>query len=117
MSVRVYTFERDHASEVLGPAACVSSAAAAALTAAINERPIRFEQLTEPGNPHPVMAVLFADPICMQHFDGLIDATLKLSGVRALSMRELDAHEPMGLSRLAGARPANDNGPVDSRVA
>lgn len=110
MSVRVYKFERNAATDLLAPEHSVSAAAADALTAAINGQPmIRYEELTESNNPRPIVAVVFADPICMQHFDSLIEATLELSGVRAHEVRELEPHAPLEVGRLRKAESANDS--------
>ena len=80
---RVYTFERNTAADILSPYELVSSAAIGAIMAAINGRPgIRFEMLSDADDPRPAVAVLFANAISMEHFDGLIEATLALSGVK-----------------------------------
>jgi len=88
---RVYTFERNVAADILSPYELVSSAAIGAIVAAINGRSgIRFEVLSDADDPQPAVAVLFSNPISMEHFDGLIEATLALSGVK-LSVAEAPA--------------------------
>ena len=83
---RVYTFERD-ASEFAPSCELVSNAAVGAVLAAINGRSgIRFEVLTDADNPKPVIAVLFSNPLSMAYFDGLLEATLRISGIRARVM-------------------------------
>src|SRR6476659_220624 len=105
MPVRVYKLERNAATDMLPAGQSVSAAAAIALAAAINgQAGIRFEELTEPNNPRPIVAVIFADPFCRQHFDSLIEATLELSGIRAIEVRELEPHASLEVGRLRKAR-------------
>lgn len=119
MLVRVYTFERDAQADTLPADARVSTAAIGALIAAINERfGIQFEELTEPDNHRPVIAVLFAGPVCRHHFDGLIEATLKLSGVRICSTQEMEAHPTTHPAAVhANTSPANDSPDGDASRA
>lgn len=78
---RVYTFERDGAEQVASES--VSKTAINAVVAAINDTPgIRYEELTDPDNPRPIIAMLFADSRRMQQFDELVAATLKLSAIK-----------------------------------
>jgi hypothetical protein len=101
---RVYTFERDPSSVLFPTTELVSTAAVRAVVAAINDQPgIRYEELTDSDNAKPIIALLFADALRLQHFDGLIEATLKLCGVRvhvvhgpACPLDELHAAEPRG---------------------
>ena len=110
MPVRVYKFERDVATDFLAPGQSVSPAASEALIAAINgQLTIRYEVLTEANNPRPIIAVIFADPFCRQHFDSLIEATLVLNGVRAREVRELEPHASLEVGRLRKVGSANDS--------
>ena len=101
---RVYTFERDQSSALFPTVELVSTAAVRAVVAAINDQPgIRYEELTDSDNPKPIVALLFADAVRMAHFDGLIEVTLKLCGVRVCgmhgpvcSLHELRAPETRG---------------------
>jgi hypothetical protein len=80
---RVYTFERDPSSDLFPTTELVSTAAVRAVVAAINDQPgIRYEELTDSDNARPILALLFADALRMERFDRLIEATLKLCGVR-----------------------------------
>ena len=104
---RVYTFERDHSSVVFPTIELVSTAAGRAVVAAINEQEgIRFEELTDSDNPKPIIALLFSDVVRMEHFDRLIDATLKLCGVRVSVVHGPEARE------LALPPPAPRNEPA-----
>jgi len=84
----VYMFER--VGTQTGSKEPVSEAASRAIQAAINDREgIRYQELTDPANPKPVFAVLFADPELRASFDQLFASALKLCGLRANL-----AHEP-----------------------
>lgn len=110
MAVRIYKFEKNAESDILPRGVSVSAAAGEALAAAINGQPIFCEELTEPGNARPIVAVVFADPLSVQHFDSLIEATLELSGIQACEVRDLEPHSLLGLGRSAKAGSANDAG-------
>jgi hypothetical protein len=107
---RVYTFERDAAADVLPQHDLVSQAAIDAIVAAINEQPgVRYEELTDFENAKPVFAVNFANPVCMDHFDRFIEATLKLGGVRIAAMQEYYAlHPSLVAPARANASRGND---------
>jgi len=106
---RVYTFERD-AADYVPSHELVSNLAVNAVMAAINGRPgIRFEMLTDADDLRPVVAVLFANPISMTYFDGLVEATLKLSGVRVSVMNGAGAPANSELQPgLHGAGPGSE---------
>jgi hypothetical protein len=93
MLSRIYLVERDTASDILPAHKSVSRAARVAIVAAINEHPgIRYEELTDPHNRKPVIAVTFNDELSMDHFDGLIEATFSLTGIRVRVMRATKAY-------------------------
>ena len=84
---RVYTFEREIV-DFAPTYELVSTAAVGAVLAAMNGRPgIRFEMLTDADNPKPVIAVLFSNAISMAYFDGLVEATLRVSGIKVSVMQ------------------------------
>lgn len=89
---RVYTFERDERTDALHGLELVSASAVNAIVAAINDQPgIRFEELTDPDNPRPVIVVLFAGAKQMQYFDELIEPALRLSGVHARIVHDTES--------------------------
>jgi len=66
-----------------------SIAASRAIEAGINDRPgIHYQELTDPANPKPVFAVLFADAEQKLPFEKLFESALKLCGLRANLARE-----------------------------
>jgi len=79
----IYTFERR---EALGSAAAerrISTDAIIAIAmAAKGQRGISFEELTEAGNPAPMVAVVFLDNESMHTFNSRIEGALGQHGVR-----------------------------------
>ena len=101
---RVYTFERE------GPSSerPVSTLAAEAIQVSINGRPgIHYHELTAPGRPKPVFAVLFPDVAHKQYFEDLLEPALTQCGLRINVVHTLEEREP------AVENPANDQ-PVSS---
>ena len=79
---RVYTFESTHAGTSIADS-CASDAASKAIGASINEQPgVQCCELTAPGNPKPVFAVLFAGEQEKEQFERLLGPTLALCGLR-----------------------------------
>jgi len=88
MLCRIYTFERDTAWEHMPLHACVSTAANDAIAAASYAQDgVRHEELTDPHNPRPMIAVLFQNAEQMLRMDRIIGAALKLGGIKVGVMR------------------------------
>jgi len=87
MSRCVYMFER--VGTQTGSNEPVSTAASRTIEAAINDRPgIHYQELTDPANPKPVFAVLFADAEHQAEFERFFESALKFCGLRANVARE-----------------------------
>ena len=85
----VYTFESEGNQEAIGEPS-VSVKAGRAIEAGINEHPgMRYQELTDPGNPRPMFAVLFAEPQQQDFFETLFQPALKLCGLRVAATRAL----------------------------
>ena len=83
----VYMFESEGARNDITPQQTASMAAATAIAAGINDRTgIRYQELTDPGNPKPVFAVLFENFRDKEQFESLFEPALKLSGLRVSMM-------------------------------
>ena len=88
MLCRIYTFERDTAWRRVPIHACVSIAAVDAINRAIDAPDdIRYEELTDPHNPRPIIAVLFRTPEQVLQMDRFIAAHLEFSGIKVGIMR------------------------------
>ena len=88
MLCRIYTFEREAAWRRVPIHACVSVAAVDAIVAAIDASDdIRYEELTDPHNPRPIIAVLFRTVEQLLRMDRLIAAQLEFSGIKVGIMR------------------------------
>jgi len=73
----------------------ISTMASRAIEAGINERPgIRYQELTDPSNPKPVFAVLFAESGQQTLFENLFEPALKLCGLRVSALRGLTEKVP-----------------------
>ena len=84
-----YMFETDKA-PAGGAEQKISTMASRAIEAGINERPgISYQELTDPSNPKPVFAVLFADAEQQALFENLFEPVLKLCGLRVSTLRGL----------------------------
>ena len=96
---RVYTFEREGASSERP----VPTLAAEAILVGINGRPgIHYHELTAPGRPKPVFAVLFPDAAHKQYFEDLLGPALTQCGLRINIVHTLEEREP------AVQNPANE---------
>ena len=83
----VYMFEMTPAD---GTEQAVSTMAIRAIEAGINDRSgAHYQELTDPSNPKPVFAVLFADLGEKARFDDLFEPALKLCGLRVSILRGL----------------------------
>jgi len=101
---RVYTFEREGASSERP----VSAVAAEAIQTSINGRPgIHYHELTAPGRPKPVFAVLFPDVAHKQYFEDLLGPALTQCRLRINIVHTLEEREPVA------ENPANEQ-PVSS---
>jgi hypothetical protein len=90
MPGQVYIFARDNAAPTDEGAL---SDAINALTIAMQDSPhIRYEVLTEQGNPKPMIAVVFTDINVMKAFGEQLAQTLP-----AWNMRILSVHTPRNL--------------------
>jgi hypothetical protein len=89
-----YMFETDGTS-ACGAEQKISTMASRAIEAGINERPgIRYQELTDPSNPKPVFAVLFAEAGQQTLFETLFEPALKLCGLRVSALRGLPDRAP-----------------------
>jgi len=89
---RVYTFEMDGAPS----GRPVSTAAAEAICFGINGRSgIRYHELTAPGRPKPMFAVMFPDEQHKELFEELLGPALKLCGLRINIVHALEEREPV----------------------
>lgn len=88
---RVYTFERERAPSERP----VSTVAAEAIQASINGRSgIHYHELTAPGRPKPVFAVLFPDAVHKESFEDLLKPALAQCGLRINIVHTLEEREP-----------------------
>ena len=88
----VYMFERD-GTPTGGADQAISTVASRAIEAGVNEQPgIRYQELTDPSNPKPVFAVLFAEARLKTLFENLFEPALKLCGLRISTLRALADH-------------------------
>jgi len=79
----IYTFERKEALDAAAAQRRISTDAIIAIAMAANgQRGISFEELTEAGNPAPMVAVVFLDNESMHTFNGRIEGALGQHGVR-----------------------------------
>jgi len=79
---RIYTFERVQHSDSSPIVELVSPAVLRAITLAMHRyQGIRFEELTEFDNPHPMVVVLFPRRDMIDRFDRELARLLRLSGI------------------------------------
>jgi hypothetical protein len=82
---QTYIFERDEHIPEGSIQQTVSVRAQAAIVAAAADQPeIRHEELTDPSNPYPVIAVVFADPELAEPFANRLVECSNRYGVRFL---------------------------------
>lgn len=92
MLARVYTFEREGTSSERP----VSTVAAEAIQTSISGRPrILYHELTAPGRPKPVFAVLFPDVAHKQYFEDRLGPALTQFGLRINIVHVLEEREPV----------------------
>ena len=84
---RIYTFER--ASDFVKTK--VSASAMEAMEHAVQARAsIRFQELTAPGNPKPVFAVIFPDMLHKRLFEDRMAVSLRLHGLRIAIVQAIE---------------------------
>ena len=91
----IYCFERVLADDVTS----ASQATDTILKAATHGvRGIRFHELTDPKNPKPLFAVLFANTTAKEYFEDMLACLLEANGLRAtvLTPVERSPVEPTG---------------------
>lgn len=89
----VYTFEGE-GTRANDMGQSISALAGTAIAAGINERAgMHYQELTEPGNPRPMFAVLFAEVALRDVFENLFWPALRLCGLRLAAIRSLVANE------------------------
>jgi hypothetical protein len=82
---RIYTFEWDIGiADVDSRRRIATSAVTAVVSAIAHQRGIQYEELTERSNPHPMIAVVFAEGLLAELFGERLEEAARRNGVRIL---------------------------------
>src|SRR4051812_44600481 len=99
---RIYTFERAPTCDAREIRLAISPMVLRAITLAMYGRPrVRFEELTDFDNPHPIVVVLFERMDHVSGFDQQLRKSLATYGIAVRAMRATIGHA----ARTADADP------------